>query len=167
MLKKTTSQAIITPDTFHELARPIIGMSVSRAWRGYGSAIFLEIGKLTRETRRLKDGQELLIVRGQYGIMLEWSWRVERPKSIYFGSWSTDRIINNRLSGLKGKTILAIETEGRLPELIVQLSEGLWVHSFETSEGQPGWCLFLDRKRSPHEWLKSERGRLLKETKLL
>ncbi len=167
MLKKTTSQTSITSDTFYELTRPIIGMPVSHVWRGYGSAIFLEIGKLTREKLQRKDGRELLLVRGQYGIMIEWSWRVEHPQSIYFGSWSTDQIINNRLNGLKDKTILALEIEGRLPELVVQLSGGLWVHSFATSEGQPEWCLFLNRKRSPHKWLKSERGRLLKETKLL
>ncbi len=137
MLEKTTAQTVISPNTFYELTRPIIGMPVSHVWRGYGSAIFLEIGQLTREIWRRKDGQKTLFLAGQYGIMLEWSWRVEHPKSIYFGSWSTDRIINNRLSGLKGKTIQVIETEGRLPELNVQLSGGLWVHSFATSESQP------------------------------
>lgn len=96
--------------------------------------------------------------------MIEWSWRVERQKSIFFGSWSTDRMIDNRLSKLRGQTVTSINIEGRLPELVIQLSEGFWVHSFATAEGQPEWCVFLDRKHSPSSYLVSEYGKLIRET---
>ncbi len=164
MLRKTTTQAIITQDQFIEFTLPMIGLSVSLVWHGYGSTIFLEIGDLTEKIIRGKNDKPRVSRQGQFGVMLEWSWRVERPKSICFGSESTNKIIDNRLAKLKRRTIKAIEVEGRLPELVIQLSDGFWVHSFSTSEGQPQWCLFLDRRQLPHEWLKSERGKLIKET---
>ena len=73
-------------------------------------------------------------------------------------------MIDNRLPKLKGRTVTSINVEGRLPELIIQLSGGLWVHSFATEEGQPQWCVFLDRKQSPSSWLVTERRKLIKET---
>ncbi len=166
MLRKTTTQHTISPEQFRDFTRPLIGLPISLVWRGYGSAIFLELGELFEEPRRGKNGQVRMALKGQFGVMIEWSWRIERPKSIYFGSWSTDKVINNRLGKLKDKILMGVEIEGRLPELVLQLSDGLWVHSFATYEGQPKWCLFLDRKQKPHEWLKSERGNLIKETDL-
>ena len=61
---------------------------------------------------------------GRFAVILEWSWRVERSQSIYFGSFSTDRAIDNRLAKLWGKIIEATGVEGRLPELVIQLSNG-------------------------------------------
>jgi hypothetical protein len=165
-LKKVTTSNIISQEQFRQLTRPLIGLPISLVWRGYGSAIFFELGELSDKTRFGKNGQEKTSLLGRFGVMIEWSWRVERPQSIYFGSWSSDKIIDYRLNKLTGKVIKAIEVEGRLPELVLELSDGLWVHSFATEEGQPGWCLFLDRQHSPQEWLVSERGKLIKETSL-
>jgi hypothetical protein len=50
--------------------------------------------------------------------------------------------------------------EGRLPELVIALSGGLWVHAFNTAEGQPQWTVFL-----PDEsWLRVDGGRLVHNT---
>ena len=75
--------------------------------------------------------------------MIEWSWRVERPRSIYFGSFSTDRKINNCFPKISGSKVVDIYTEGRLPELVVKLSNGQWIQSFMTAEGQPAWVVFF------------------------
>lgn len=165
-MNKSTVRSVISLEVFHELTRPLVGQIVSQAHRGCGSCIMLEIGELSPETVRFKSGRETTFLHGQFSVMIEWSWRVERPASIYFGSWSTERIINNRLPKLEGRSIIAIEVEGRLPELVLQLSDGLWVHSFTTVESQPEWCVFLDRKQQPHEWLISDRGKIVKETSL-
>lgn len=163
-MSEQTTQVVITQKEFRELTKTILGLPVSWVWRGYGLAIFLEIGELTLEKKKnRKDGKERVSYTGKYGVMIEWSWRVERPKSIYFGSWSTNRLINNRLNKLKDTIIESIEIEGRLPELIIKLSSGLWLNSFATAEGQPQWCLFLDRNQPSHIWLKSEYGKLIKE----
>ena len=155
---------IISTDQFAEHVRPISGLPISHVWRGYGSAIFIEFGDLTECTVQYRGGRQSIFHDGQFGVMIQWSWRVERPRSIYFGSWSTNKVIDNRLPKLLHKTVKSIEVEGRLPELVIELSEGLWVHSFSTNEGQPYWCLYLDRKQIPNLWLKSEGGRVVLES---
>jgi hypothetical protein len=165
MLREPMTRTTITQHQFHELTLPIIGLPVSFVWRGCGSAIFLEIGEIIGTIPPGKDDRGTASHTGRFGVMIQWSWRVERPKSIYFGSFSSDRVIDNRLAKLQQRTVKAVEVEGRLPELVIQLSGGLWVHSFATEESQPEWCLFLDRTQSSQAWLSSEHGKLIKETK--
>jgi hypothetical protein len=113
------------------------GKKISYVWRGYGSAIFLEIGKLTTEPNRNHP-------QGELSVMLEGSWRIEKIRSIYFGSWSSDKKIDNSLKKLLSLNILDISIEGRLPELSLKLENNLWLKSFQTAEGQPEWCIFID-----------------------
>ena len=114
------------------LINPFLDKPVSRAWQGHGSALFLEIGELTDD-------------RGEMTVMIEWSWRVEKGKSIWFGSWSEDALMETSIPELSGKILKDITVFGRLPELTVQFSEGIWIHSFATVEGQPEWALICLR----------------------
>lgn len=68
-------------------------------------------------------------------------------------------MITNRLKKLQDKTIIGMSVEGRLPELVIQLSNGFWVHSFATAEGQTEWAVFL-ADNSHCEWIESERSKL-------
>ena len=113
----------------------LIGKEISKVWRGYGATIFLELGKLSKDPK----GD----LKGESCIMIEWSWRVENKRSILFGSFSTDRKIDNQLQKLTGKTIKTIRITGRLPEIEIELENNQWIHSFQTSEGQPDWCIFM------------------------
>lgn len=133
----------------------LIGKRVSHVWRGYGSAIFLEFGELTPRTRR--DGS-IGNPNGELTLMIEWSWRIEKPKSILGGSWSSDKKIDNFLLKLKGESVVAVEFFGRLPEISISLSNRLHVVSFNTSEGQPDWSLLTRNPFIGH--LCVERGRL-------
>lgn len=123
--------------------KTLVGKKVSHVWRGHGSAIFLEFGKLNSRTR--KDGS-VGNPDGELTFMIDWSWRIEKPKSILGGSWSSEKKIDNILKKLEGATVDAVEFFGRLPEISVSLSNGLHVVSFNTSEGQPDWSLLT---RSP------------------
>jgi hypothetical protein len=125
----------ISPKKFRELTRGLVGMSVSLAWRGYGTAIFLELGEL--------HPNEESKPRGEATAMLEWDWRVEKQKSISFGSGSYNQKIKNGLQVLVGQKIVDVELEGRLPELVISLSGSLWVHTFTIYEKHPEWTLFL------------------------
>jgi len=126
---------VISTDEFQILTRCLLGMPVSEAWPGFGSAVFFEFGKLSRnEAERAK---------GEATAMLEWSWRVEKTKSVMFGSFSGARKIAHGLQSLVGRKILDVAIEGRLPELVIHLAGGLWIHSFTTIEGHPEWTLFL------------------------
>lgn len=142
---------VISADEFQRLTRRLTGMPVSKTWRGFGSAVFLEFGKLSRnDAGRAK---------GEATAMLEWSWRIEKAKSVMFGSFSGERKIAHGLQTLVGQEILDVATEGRLPELVIHLSSGLWVHSFTTVEGHPQWTLFLPGNAC----VSSRLGRLEKE----
>jgi len=89
--------------------------------------------------------------------MIQWSWRIEKVRSIQLGSWSSERKINAGIRALKGLKVVEVTVEGRLPELELHLNSGLWIHSFATVEGQPEWALFL----RDGSWITVERGRLV------
>ena len=155
-MKRTPGRTHITREQFRALTRPLVGMPVSHAWRGFGSAIFLELGRLTTVTRTYRKRGEVTHVDGEVKLMLEWSWRVESPGAIQFGSWSENPRITRGVASLQGHTIVEVELEGRLPELVLTLDGRRWLHTFMTAEGQPRWAVRL------HDgaWLGVNRGHL-------
>ena len=138
-------------------AAPLIGLPVAHAWRGYGSAIFLEFGALTPRTRM--DGSQGN-PEGEMSLMIEWSWRIEGRRSILWGSWS-DEARWPRALGLpdQGQGFRSLTTFGRLPEIDLALSTGMHVVSLMTASGGPKWALF-DRRGERHRWLCVRRGLL-------
>ena len=92
--------------------------------------------------------------------MVEWSWRVERQRSIAFGSWSSDRRIDAGIERLAGPRVTDVTIAGRLPELVIALSDRRWVHTFKTAEGGPAWAVFL----RDGTWVTVEAGRLVHDT---
>jgi hypothetical protein len=132
----------------------LIGVELTHTWRGRGSAIFLEFGALT--PRRRLDGSAGNAA-GEFGIMIQWSWRVETSVSILFGSWSEDALWEDSLRRLHGSTVSSIWLFGDLPELGIALSSGHRVLSFMTSDGDPEWTMF-DRRESRERWLRVRDG---------
>ncbi len=134
------------------------GKSVTHVWRGYGSAIFLEFGALTE---RKRCGDTLSQPNGELTLMIEWSWRVEKPRSILAGSWSSERRWPSVFKRLIGCEVRQVDFLGTLPEISLSLSKGLRVVSFMTAEGQPAWALIA---RQPNLGsLSVKRGRLYVE----
>lgn len=148
-MKRTTRHPIDAQE-FVELSRSIVGLPITHSWRGAGSALFLELGRLHLVRRGLDP-------MGVATVMIEWSWRVERVRSIEVGSWSTERRMDAGIANLAGPSISEVSVTGRLPELVIALSDGRYVHSFMTADGQPSWVLFLP----DGSWLTVERGRLV------
>jgi len=95
----------------------------------------LEIGELTYS----KKGKQ---PSGKYSISIEWSWRIEDGNSIALGSWSENEEINKIKELLKDQTITKLNYFGRLKEIELELSNGLWLLSFATSEGDPQWTVY-------------------------
>lgn len=73
--------------------------------------------------------------------MIEWSWRIEGKRKIWCGSWSDGERWPRAFSRLEGARVIGVSLFGRLPEIIVRLSNGLSVVSMMTAEGDPAWGL--------------------------
>jgi hypothetical protein len=116
----------------------LIGKQVAHIWRGHGSAIFLEFGALTPWMRRsgLPGNPH-----GELSLMIEWSWRIEKPRSIMGGSWSEERHWPKFFGQLVGTKVAKVEVFGVLPEIMVWLDNGLRITSFMTADGQPSWAI--------------------------
>jgi hypothetical protein len=147
---KTTN---VNQSEFDDITRSFIGLELSRPWRGHGTALFSEVGLLSHTYERTKRPK------AELGLEFSWSWRVESARSILFGSSSSERRIARGVDSLAGLTIEGISLAGRLPELCVQLSGGVWITSYSASETQPDWSIFL----SDGTWLTVRRGRVVRE----
>lgn len=135
------------------------GMSVSHAWRGHGSAIFLEFGKLTPKART--DGSPGN-PDGELSLMIGWSWRIEEADAIVCGSWSDDAFWESWLEKLIGRTVSDLEVFGRLPEVNLSLSGDIYVVSFMTSAGGPEWAV-MDHRDNGLSTMMSKHGRVSAE----
>lgn len=74
--------------------------------------------------------------------MIEWSWRIEVEDAILCGSWSDEEGWEEVFKSLIGREVQDVSIYGRLPELSITLTGGLYVASFMTAEGQPEWAIF-------------------------
>lgn len=124
------------------------GLIVAHVWRGYGSALFVEFGALTPTTRMRKDGSPSA-PSGEIGLMIEADWRIEDACTIVCGSGSDEELWEQTFATLIGKHVVNMATFGRLPEILVSLSDGFHVASFSTLEGDPEWTLFDRRSTAP------------------
>jgi hypothetical protein len=134
---------IIERDQFEPLVVPLVGLEVSRPWQGYGSALFLELKGMKSEA----------------SIMIQWDWRFEEKDAVSFGWADSHPLIESRLAAVRGQTVVAVRLEGRLPELVVELSGALWLRSFAPLEGDPQWAI----KTVDQSWIYFERG-VLRQT---
>jgi hypothetical protein len=124
---------------FASFTAPLIGLAVSHIWRGYGSAIFLEMGEL-RSGRIRRDGSEGNPA-DQWTLGIEWSWRIEGKRRIWCGSWSDESRWPRAFNRMKGRSITSVSLNGRLPEISVSFSNGLHLLSMMTAEGDPAWWI--------------------------
>jgi len=127
------------PPDFASFSAPLVGLPVSHIWRGYGSAIFLELGEL-KPGRVRRDGSAGNPV-GEWTLGIEWSWRIEGKRRIWCGSWSEEDRWPRAFARMQGKTVSSVSLYGRLPEIALGLSNGLYLLSMMTAEGDPEWGL--------------------------
>jgi len=138
-------------------------MKISHVWRGHGTALFLELGSLS-EGRKRKDGTTGN-AKGDVTVIVDFDWRIERQRSILCGSGETKRRIASASKLLLGASVLSSEVVGRIPELQLQLSNGLWLITFRRYEGQPSWAVGFNTLGLG--WLGVKGGRLNVDTRKL
>lgn len=156
-LSRQDFQPMNPKSTFDRIAADIVGLNVGHLWRGYGSAIFLELGALSpgRVRRDGSPGNP----RGELTIGIEWSWRIEDAASIICGSWSEEELWEPAFDLIRGSRVTGLTLIGRLPEIDLALTDNRHLVSFATAEGQPEWTV-VDRRSTPHVWLSVRDGAL-------
>lgn len=132
--------------------RVISGLPISHTWRGHGSAIFIELGGLSKDEKRNHPV-------GEYSIMLDCDWRIEEPRKIQCGSFCSKEQIEKSIVSLVGDVALKIELIGVLPEILLSLESGRRILSFTSDAGQPEWGIRLPNG----SWLSSKEGGLVRE----
>lgn len=133
---------------FDAFAETLVGLRINHVWRGYGSAIFIEIGNLSPRSKR--DGSPGNPQR-DVSLGVEWSWRIEDERSILCGSWSEEDRWEPALDLLREAQIARCELFGALPEVMISTETGYRFLSFSTTDGQPQWHL-VDRRNGPARW---------------
>lgn len=118
-----------------ELVKPLTGLVVSLPWKGYGSAIFFELGKLVSERHNHQAGEAR--------ISIEWDWRVECGASVLYGSSNTGPEIRRGVDSFQGTTIASVYISGDVPELAVSFSNGHVLRSMVMRTGNPEWSIRL------------------------
>ena len=114
------------------------GKKISRVWKGHGSALFLELGRLHS---MVSPKGKKLGAHGEITIQVVWEWRIEKYASILVGSANTAQRILNQIPKLKGRHVQEIAVSGRLPELNLALSGDLWITTCTHWQGQPEWVI--------------------------
>ena len=107
---------------------------VTHAWRGHGSATFLELGQLTDSARNKN-------ARGEQTIAIEWSWRIEDQNSILLGSWDNEKEIDRFSELVIGATIESINFFTTLNEIEISFTNLYRLLSFSTAKGNPEWLI--------------------------
>src|SRR4051794_39204299 len=102
-------------EKFVEMTTDLIGIPVTHIWRGYGSAIFIELGEL-QPGRLLRNGTPGN-AKGPFSLRIEWSWRIEGKRRIWCGSWTDEERWPRAFRRLVGSTVASISLFGRLPEI--------------------------------------------------
>ena len=143
-------------EAFRIFSTSLIGLPISHVWRGYGSALFIEIGKLTPVSYR--DGS-LGKPKGEVLLGVEWSWRIQDNTAIRCGSWSEEDLWESAFDMLRNVQIARCELFGALPEVTITTDGGIRFLSFSTTDGQPQWHL-VDRRNGLPRWFTVREGRL-------
>lgn len=164
MADQTTKKSIsiVGAAEANAFVRNLIDKTASHVWHGYGSALFIELGLLTPSTRLRRDGSAGA-PKGEFTLMIEWSWRIEGRRYIVCGSWSDDAIWKKRMLLLQNQSVQDISFFGKIPEVQADFGNGARLVSFMTTEyddGNPAWAVF-DNRGLNRKWLSSKAGRFV------
>jgi hypothetical protein len=139
-------------EEFHSLVQPLVGLPVSLPWKGYGSAIFLELGTLLPLDSSGRQRHQ----KGEACIAVEWDWRIEAGAKVLFGSSNSRPKIKSGIAAFQGVTVQNLSVFGAVPELVVEFSNGYSLRTMVMTTGDPEWSVKLPDRR----WIYARDGRI-------
>ena len=78
--------------------------------------------------------------------MADYDWRIERAMSIVAGS-NDPRKRGAAAQKLLGSRVTSANVVGRIPELQLGFSNGLWLVTAALSRGQPSWAVLFSHPK--------------------
>jgi len=100
---------------------------------------------------------------GEMGVMIEWSWRIEDERRVLGGSWSDEQAWPSLFDRILGSRVSGISLFARLPEIQLNFSNGLYLCSMMTADGDPEWAVF-DRREDETKSVGVQSGKLYFES---
>ncbi len=143
--------SVIFGQEVEDLLRSLQGLEIALAWKGYGSAVFFELGRLSPPQNNREQH-----ARGEACVMIEWDWRVDPDSLVSSGSSNSGPKIEAGIHELQGSTITGITVVGSVPELVGYFSNGACLRSFSATNGNPQWSI----KLPSGAWLSAKNGAL-------
>lgn len=125
----------------------LIGQRLSHVWKGYGAAIFLELGDLQPRGRNPC---------GAYSIHLDGDWRIESSKQVVAGSSNSNHCIEDAIKQLQGLEISDIILTDPPIELCIVFGDGKKLRTMSALSGDPQWAV----KLAEAQYLKARDGAL-------
>ena len=122
-------------DNVDDYLNELIGLPVSLPWTGYGTAIFLELGKLKRKKNR--RNYEV----GEVCIHVSWDWRLEKGSHVLFGSSNSLPEIDDGIKSLKGNIVEYIKIVGDIKEIEIGFNDKSILKSMIMIDYDPEWSI--------------------------
>ncbi|MBD8530731.1 MULTISPECIES: DUF3027 domain-containing protein [unclassified Massilia] len=143
----------LTTEQANKKIQTLIGLPVSFPWKGYGTAIFLELGELRQGLNHQRRTHE----EGEACIHIGWDWRCEAGNAVLFGSSSSRPAIERGVRTLHGSKVVGIAINGKVPELSIEFSTGLRLITAAMLPNGSEWSVRLGEGL----YLNAEKGILL------
>lgn len=132
------------------------GLTVSHAWRGYGSALFLEMGELTDSILLRRDGSQRNPT-GQVSVCLYDGWLILADQKPVYTTEVDESLWADLLAFCVGRFVMKIEVAGNQPELRIRLSGEIEIKACSQEDRSADWAVAFQRMMPP-QWLYLNQG---------
>jgi len=93
----------------------VANQPISKAWKGYGSALFLELGELHKELAWEKDGKPTTSLTGELTLSSDGAWKLLRDSKVLLDAENvTGATIEKALKNLEKQIIKSVELTSNL-----------------------------------------------------